>query len=77
VKNNIKGFQVQAIIENPDNRLRPGMSVNLTVPIDRADDAISVPIAAVFQGRRDQEGGLREEWLGDGAPGSEHWRDEF
>jgi len=50
VKNNIKGFQVQAMIENPNPRLRPGMSVNLTVPIDRADDAISVPISAVFKG---------------------------
>jgi RND family efflux transporter MFP subunit len=50
VKNNIKGFQVQAIIENPSARLRPGMSVNLTVPIARADAAVSVPISAVFKG---------------------------
>ena len=50
VKNNIKGFQVQAIIENPNPRLRPGMSVNLTVPIARADSAVSVPISAVFKG---------------------------
>jgi RND family efflux transporter MFP subunit len=50
VKNNIKGFQVQAIIENPNARLRPGMSVNLTVPIARADAAVSVPISAVFKG---------------------------
>jgi multidrug efflux pump subunit AcrA (membrane-fusion protein) len=26
------------------------MSVSLTVPIERADDAVSVPIAAVFKG---------------------------
>jgi len=50
VKNNIKGFQVQAMIQNPNPRLRPGMSVSLTVPIARADDAISVPISAVFKG---------------------------
>ncbi len=49
-KNNIKGFQVQALIENPNPRLRPGMTVNMTVPISRADDALSVPITAVFKG---------------------------
>jgi RND family efflux transporter MFP subunit len=54
-KNNIKGFQVQAIITNPNPRLRPGMSVNLTVPIDHADDALSVPISAVFKGEGNQK----------------------
>jgi RND family efflux transporter MFP subunit len=49
VKNNVKGFQVQALIENPSSQLRPGMTVNMKVPIARADDAISVPIAAVFR----------------------------
>lgn len=49
VKNNVKGFQVQALIENPSSQLRPGMTVNMKVPIARADDAISVPIAAVLR----------------------------
>jgi hypothetical protein len=55
VKNNIKGFQVQAIIENPNPRLRPGMSVNLTVPIARADSAVSVSDQRRVQGRGEQE----------------------
>ena len=50
VKNNVKGFQVQALIENPSERLRPGMTVSVTIPIDTAADAISVPISAVFKG---------------------------
>lgn len=50
VKNSVKGFQVQALIENPDDRLRPGMTVTLTVPIASAEAAVSVPIAAVFKG---------------------------
>ena len=50
VKNSIKGFQVQALIENPNKRLRPGMSVNMSIPIARAGDAVSVPISAVFKG---------------------------
>lgn len=48
VKNAIKGFQVEATIERPSARLRPGMTVNLTVPIDHADNALSVPVATVF-----------------------------
>ena len=48
VKNNIKGFEVDAKIENPSPRLRPGMTVNLTIPVDTARDAASVPISAVF-----------------------------
>ena len=48
VKNNIKGFEVDAKIDNPSERLRPGMTVNLTIPVDSVSNAISVPISAVF-----------------------------
>jgi len=50
VTNNVKGFDVQALIDKPSTRLRPGMTVNMTVPISHADDALSVPISAVFRG---------------------------
>jgi HlyD family secretion protein len=50
VKNSIKGFEVWALIGAPPKRLRPGMSVNMRIPIARADDAVSVPISAVFKG---------------------------
>ncbi len=50
VKNAVKGFEVQALIEKSDPRLRPGMTVNISVPIARADNAVSVPISAVFKG---------------------------
>lgn len=50
VKNNIKGFQVQALIENPNPRLRPGMTVNMKVPIAKAEDAVAIPVSAVFRG---------------------------
>ena len=50
VKNNVKGFQVQALIDKPSARLRPGMTVSMTIPIAHASDAVSVPIAAVFKG---------------------------
>jgi RND family efflux transporter MFP subunit len=48
VKNNIKGFQVQAAIDAGESRLKPGMSVSMTLPIAEAKSAVSVPIAAVF-----------------------------
>jgi RND family efflux transporter MFP subunit len=50
IKNQVKGFDVQALIEKPHPRLRPGMTVNMTVPIAKAQDAVSVPIAAIFKG---------------------------
>ncbi len=49
VKNNIKGFEVQALIEDSKGSLKPGMSVSMTVPVGAAKGAISVPIAAVFK----------------------------
>jgi RND family efflux transporter MFP subunit len=54
-KNNVKGFQVKAVIENPNERLRPGMSVTLEVPIAHSDDAVTVPISAVFRGDGDSK----------------------
>ena len=49
-KNSVKGFQVRALIEKPSERLRPGMTVNIVIPIGSANDAVSVPISAVFKG---------------------------
>lgn len=45
---NVKGFPVEALIDNPDPRLRPGMTVMMTVPVANASDVVSVPISAVF-----------------------------
>ncbi len=50
VKSNVKGFDVQALIEKPNKRLRPGMTVNVSIPIASASDVVSVPISAVFKG---------------------------
>jgi len=48
VKNNIKGFEVQALILDNNGRLKPGMSVSMHVPVGKASNAIAVPLAAVF-----------------------------
>jgi RND family efflux transporter MFP subunit len=49
VKNNIKGFQVQALLTKNDGRLKPGMSVSMDVPVASAPSVVSVPVAAIFQ----------------------------
>jgi len=54
MKNNIKGFAVEAKIVKVDPRLRPGMTVALTVPVASASHAVSVPISAVFRGPSDE-----------------------
>lgn len=53
VKNNIKGFKVEAVIEDNDGRLKPGMSVSMNVPVERVTDAVSVPVGAVFRERKE------------------------
>lgn len=50
IKNNVKGFEVQALIEKPNPRLRPGMTVNVSIPIASATAVVSVPVSAVFRG---------------------------
>jgi RND family efflux transporter MFP subunit len=52
VKNNIKGFEVQAVIAENDGRLKPGMSVSMNVPVGRAEQAVSIPVSAVFKDSR-------------------------
>lgn len=49
VKNNIKGFKVEALIEDAEGRLKPGMSVSMNVPVGAAQQAVSVPVSAVFK----------------------------
>ena len=41
-------FPVDVILEEADERLRPGMSATVMFTLARADDALSVPLSAVF-----------------------------
>ena len=49
-KNSVKGFSVETTIDKPSPQLRPGMTVNLIIPVAAADNAISIPTAALFKG---------------------------
>jgi len=48
LKSNVKGFQVEALIKDPNPALRPGMTVVMTAVAGRAENAVTVPISAVF-----------------------------
>jgi len=54
VKNNIKGFATQVRLKALDARVRPGMTANLSIPLQSAENAVAIPLAAVFteQGER-------------------------
>ena len=52
-KNNVRGFLVRASILNPVEHLKPGMTVNMSIPVARAEDVLAVPITAVFRGEND------------------------
>ncbi len=48
VKNSVKGYPVRIVITESDEQVRPGMTANLSVPIASTQNAVAVPLAAVF-----------------------------
>jgi RND family efflux transporter MFP subunit len=49
IKNGIKGFSTRIIVKNDEKSgLRPGMTANLNIPLQSANDVIAIPLAAVF-----------------------------
>lgn len=54
LKNGIRGYPARISLKTLDTRVLPGMTANLTIPIASTDNALSVPLAAVFteQGER-------------------------
>ena len=56
IKNSIKGYAARVQIKGSDidRRVRPGMTANLSIPVASADNAVAVPLAAIFteQGER-------------------------
>lgn len=51
VKNNVKGFEVRIVIDENNGQLKPGMSVSMYVPIGKAENAVSIPVTAIFRDR--------------------------
>jgi RND family efflux transporter MFP subunit len=53
-KNNVKGFSIQAVLDEGAEDFRPGMTVGLRLPLAAATNAISVPVSAVFGANGDK-----------------------
>jgi RND family efflux transporter MFP subunit len=48
IKNNIKGYPARIVLRNVDERVRPGMTANVKIPVASAESVTAVPLAAVF-----------------------------
>ena len=48
IKNGIKGFSARITIKDIDERIRPGMTSILSIPVASVENALSVPLSAVF-----------------------------
>jgi hypothetical protein len=48
IKNNIKGYPARIALTNVDERIRPGMTANVKIPVASAENVTAVPLAAVF-----------------------------
>lgn len=51
IKNNIKGYAARIVLKNVDERVRPGMTANVKIPVASAENVTSVPLAAVYTER--------------------------
>ena len=51
IKNGIKGFAARIAIKELDPRVRPGMTSILSIPVASVENALSVPLSAVFTER--------------------------
>jgi HlyD family secretion protein len=55
IKNGIKGFATKIILKNDaESGVRPGMTANLSIPLQSASNVLAVPLAAVFTDRGDR-----------------------
>ncbi len=61
IKNGIKGFSTRIIVKNDERSgLRPGMTANLNIPLQSANDVLAIPLAAVFTDKGERFAYVRE-----------------
>jgi RND family efflux transporter MFP subunit len=61
IKNNIKGFATQIRLKDLDPRVRPGMTANMIIPLQSAEHAVAIPLAAVFSEENERYAYVRKE----------------
>lgn len=62
IRNNIKGFAARILLTEIDQRVRPGMTANIKIPVAAADNVVAVPLAAVFT-ELDPDSGVNERYV--------------
>jgi RND family efflux transporter MFP subunit len=62
IKNNIKGYAARIVLKDVDERVKPGMTANVKIPVATADNVTAVPISAVYT-ERDPESGEMERFV--------------
>jgi HlyD family secretion protein len=58
VESDIKGFEVEGVVEGAAHGLKPGVSVSMEVPLGRAEGVVAVPVTCVFE-----DGGVKVVYL--------------
>lgn len=48
IRNGIKGFGARILLTDVDPQIQPGMTAKISIPVVSAENALSVPLAAVF-----------------------------
>ncbi|MGB0580255.1 MAG: HlyD family secretion protein, partial [Limisphaerales bacterium] len=48
IRNGIKGFGARILLTEIDPQIQPGMTAKISIPVVSAENALSVPLAAVF-----------------------------
>jgi len=51
IRNGIKGFEARILLTDVDPRVQPGMTAKISIPVASSEDALAVPLAAVFTER--------------------------
>jgi len=47
-KNGVKGFSTRIMLKNAEDKVRPGMTANLSIPVVSAGQVLAIPLGAVF-----------------------------
>ena len=56
IKNNIKGYPARIVLKHVDERIRPGMTANVKIPVASAANVTAVPLEAVFTEKNPDSG---------------------
>jgi RND family efflux transporter MFP subunit len=56
IKNNIKGYPARIVLKDVDQRVRPGMTANVKIPVASAANVTAVPLSAVFTEKNPESG---------------------